>query len=82
MSTFKGRTPLTGPQECIDLYVLSDEPMLDIKDVTMKYTLRFIDTDRYYWEVYALAMGKNSKVFDFIFTRKRFSSTEKGFITC
>jgi hypothetical protein len=70
MLTFKGRTPLTGPQDRIDFYGLSDEPMLDIKDVSMKYTLRLIDTDCYKWEVYALALGENSKVFDFIFTRK------------
>ena len=68
--TFKGRYPLTGAQDRIDFYGLSDEPMLDIKDVQMKYTLSLIDNDRYTWEVYALVLGENSKVFDFNFTRK------------
>ena len=70
MLTFKGRTPLTGPQDKIDFYGLSDEPMLEIKDVSMKYKLTLIDTDHYKWEVFALVLGDNSKVFDFIFTRK------------
>ena len=68
--TFKGRYPLIGTQDKIDFYGLSDEPMLDIKDVAMKYSLIIIDNDRYKWEVFALALGDNSKVFDFNFTRE------------
>jgi hypothetical protein len=67
--TFKGRYPLTGDQDQVDFYGLSDEPMLDLKDVAMKYTLKLIDPNSYKWEVFVLALGENSKVFEFNFRR-------------
>ncbi len=67
--TFQGHEK-PGDSGHIPMYGLSDEPMLEIQDATMKYVLSPKDKDHYAWEVYALAVDDNRKVFDFIYTRQ------------
>ncbi len=53
----------------IELFGLSDEPMLDLRDGTLKHVLRLEGPDRHAWEVNAMAAG-GKKVFDFIYARR------------
>ena len=69
MLNFTGRKPIKGTSGQIEFYGLSDEPMLGINDTTMKYTLEFTSDNSYLWKVYALALGENPLVFEFIFKR-------------
>ncbi|MBN1820806.1 MAG: DUF1579 family protein [Prolixibacteraceae bacterium] len=66
---YTGRYPLRGKTNRIDFYGLQDEPMLEINDTMMKYTLTIEKENFYKWEVYALALGENSIAFEFIFIR-------------
>jgi|GEM_PF-6592923 len=68
--TFQGPPKPGGSVDQIPLFGLSDEPMLEIQDATMKYLLRLEDKDSYVWEVYALAIGDDAKAFDFIYNRR------------
>ena len=43
MLNFIGRKPLRGQSNKIEFFGLSDEPMLEINDTTMKYTLELTD---------------------------------------
>ena len=67
MLNFTGRKPIRSESKIIEFFGLSDEPMLGINDTTMKYALEITDSNRYIWNVYALALGVNSLVFEFIF---------------
>ena len=67
--TFQGHEKPGCPGQ-IPMSGLSDEPVLDLQDATMKYVLSLKDNDRYVWEVYALAVDDNAKVFDFVYTRR------------
>ena len=69
MLNFIGRKPLRGESNHLDFFGLSDEPMLEINDTTMKYTLELVDNNKYIWKVFALALGENSLAFDFIFNK-------------
>ncbi len=69
--TFQGHPKPGGTVDHISMFGLSDEPMLDLHDATMKYMLRLQDNDSYVWEVYALAIGDDTKVFDFVYTRRK-----------
>ncbi|MBN1181728.1 MAG: DUF1579 family protein [Bacteroidales bacterium] len=69
MLNFIGRKPLRGDSNQIDFFGLSDEPMLEINDTTMKYTLELVNNNKYIWKVFALALGDNSLAFEFIFER-------------
>lgn len=66
--TFQGHEKPGAPGP-IPMFGLSDEPMLGLHDATMKYVLNPKDHDNYMWEVCALAVGDDAKVFDFIYTR-------------
>ncbi len=67
--TFIGRPRLGGNASEIDMYGEADEAMLDLHDGTMRYTLRVMGQDDHLWEVYALAAGPKTRLFDFIYTR-------------
>ncbi|MCP4569491.1 MAG: DUF1579 domain-containing protein [FCB group bacterium] len=67
--TFQGHEKPGGSDQ-IPMFGLSDEPMLEIQDATMKYVLSLKNNDHYVWEVYALAVDDNYKVFDFVYTRR------------
>jgi hypothetical protein len=68
--TFLGHPNPGGSADQIPMFGPSDEPMLDLHDATMKYLLRLQDDDNFTWEVYALAVGDDAKVFDFVYTRQ------------
>jgi hypothetical protein len=68
--TFLGHPRPGDSADQISMFGLCDEPMLDLHDATMKYVLRLKDKGSYAWEVYALAVGDDAKVFDFIYTRQ------------
>ena len=69
MLNYTGRIPLRGDSSQIVFYGLSDEPMLELSDATMKYVLSAINKDYYRWDVYALALGEEALVFEILFTR-------------
>ncbi|NQU88767.1 MAG: DUF1579 family protein [Mariniphaga sp.] len=66
---FIGRNHLAGNSNQIDFYGLSDEPMMEINDAAMKYSLLVENESSYKWQVYALALGNNSLAFEFLFER-------------
>ncbi len=69
MLNFIGRKPLKGEAKQIEFFGLSDEPMLEINDTTIKYTLKIEDENFYVWKVFALALGEDSLFFEFVFQR-------------
>ena len=69
MLNFIGRKPLKGESNQIEFFGLSDEPMLEINDSTMKYTLEIIDSNTYIWKVFALALGEDSIAFEYLFKK-------------
>ena len=69
MLNFIGRKPLKGESNQIEFFGLSDEPMLEINDSTMKYTLEIIDSKTYIWKVFALALGEDSIAFEYLFKK-------------
>lgn len=69
--TFQGHATPGGAADQVSMFGLCDEPMLELHDATMKYVLRLKDEDSFSWEVYALAVGDDAKVFDFIYTRPK-----------
>lgn len=68
--TFQGHAVPGSSVDQVPMFGLSDEPMLELQDATMKYLVRLIDENSFAWEVYALAVGDEAKVFDFIYTRR------------
>ncbi|MGD2067064.1 MAG: DUF1579 family protein [Gemmatimonadota bacterium] len=60
-------TPSSGPRELV-LFGLADEPMLDLRDTTLRHVLRVEAPDRHVWEVSAMAAG-GRRVFDLVYTR-------------
>lgn len=53
----------------IEFFGLSDEPMLEINDTTMKYTLEIVDYNCHKWNVFELALGENSMAFKYLFKK-------------
>lgn len=66
--TFTGvESPGAEDRELV-LFGLSDEPMLDLHDTTLRHVLRIDGPDRHVWEVSAMAAG-GRRVFDFVYSR-------------
>jgi len=55
----------------LTMYGLMDEPMLKMSDRYCKYVTKFIDNDKFVFEVYDLAAGPDHKVFDITYSRKK-----------
>ncbi len=70
MLNFVGRKPLSEESNQIVFFGLSDEPMLEINDTTMKYTLEIVDDNSYTWKVFALALGEKSLFFELILKKR------------
>ncbi len=66
--SFKGHASDEVPQK-IELFGVADEPMLDLHDCMMKYVLKFPNDSSHIWTVYGLAVGEETKVFEFDYSR-------------
>lgn len=55
----------------LTMYGEMDEPMLKMSDRYCKYVTKFIDDDKFVFEVFDLAAGPDYKVFDITYTRRK-----------
>ena len=68
LMSFQGHALEEAPEK-IELFGVADEPMLDLHDCMMKYVLTFPDGRSHIWTVDALAVGENTKVFEFEYSK-------------
>lgn len=69
MMTMSGTMP--PGSKTLTMYGLMDEPMLKMSDRYNKYVTKFVDDDKFVFEVYDLAAGDDHKVFEITYTRKK-----------
>jgi hypothetical protein len=55
----------------VTMYGEMDEPTMKIIGRMVKYVTRFIDKDKYVWEMYDLHVGPDYKVMEITYTRKK-----------
>ena len=67
---FTGRKHVSGESDQIDFYGFADEPMLELNDAMLKYTLKLHDPESYTREVFALTLGINTLFSEFHFENK------------
>lgn len=69
MLTMTGTMP--PGSKTLTMYGLMDEPSMKMSDRYCKYVTKFVDADKFVFEVYDLAAGDNYKVFDITYSRKK-----------